>query len=269
MAGAVRFRLAASAEPDLEEVLSELSASWSADAGDLRLWVSAEDAGEVSGRLAAAGLRVLARESELERDWVAEAASLQRPVAVAGIVLDPHDPPSVDPGRRHRLRLPAERAFGTGSHESTRLALRLLLPVVPRGGTVLDVGCGAGTLALAARLAGARRAFGFDLDMEAPLAARVNASRNGVEGCAFWGGLLGSLSRSARFDVIVANMLQEEVGPLLPGLAALLPEGGALVTAGQLVAREEEFLGLVRAAGLRTRRLASEGEWLGTLSVRP
>ena len=110
--------------------------------------------------------------------------------------------------------------------------------------------------------------FGFDLDMEAPLAARVNASRNGVEGCAFWGGLLESLARSARFDVIVANMLQEEVGPLLPGLEALLAEGGALVTAGQLVAREEEFLGLVRAAGLRPRLLASECEWLGTLSVR-
>ena len=64
-------------------------------------------------------------------------------------------------GSRRRLRLPAERAFGTGSHESTRLALRLLLDAGPAGRTVLDVGTGAGTLALAARAAGARRAIGF------------------------------------------------------------------------------------------------------------
>jgi len=208
------------------------------------------------------------RVGRAERDWVAEASALQRPVAAGGIVLAPHDPPSADPGSRPRLFLPAERAFGTGSHESTRLALRLLLAAVPRGGTVLDVGCGAGTLALAARVAGAGRAFGFDLDLEAPFASRLNARRNGVDGAGFWGGLLESLSPSARFDLVVANMLQEEVGPLLPTLARLLPPGGILVTAGQLVAREDEFLGLLAAARLRPRALASEGEWLGTLSAK-
>jgi ribosomal protein L11 methyltransferase len=266
---ATRFSLSSSAEPALEEVLAELSVSWSIRAGALSVWVSEEDADEVAERLEAAGLGILEREVEPERDWVAEAAALQRPVAAGNLVLDPHDPPSADPGGRRRLLLPAERAFGTGSHESTRLALRLLLPSVPAGGSVLDVGCGAGTLALAARTAGAGRAFGFDLDLEAPLASRVNARRNGVDGCAFWGGLLESLSPDARFDLVAANMLQEEVGPLLPGLAALIHPGGLLVTAGQLVAREAEFLLLLESAGLFPRRLASEGEWLGTLSVRP
>jgi ribosomal protein L11 methyltransferase len=269
MPGAVRFSLSPSAEPALEEALAELFVSWSIRAGTLSVWVSEEEADGVAARLEAAGLEILGREAEPERDWVAEAAALQRPVAVGGLVLDPHEPPSADPGRRRRLLLPAERAFGTGSHESTRLALRLLLASVPVGGSVLDVGCGAGTLALAARTAGAGRALGFDLDLEAPLASRVNARRNGIDGCAFWGGLLESLSAEARFDLVVANMLQEEVGPLLPGLAALLRPGGLLVTAGQLVAREEEFLRLLGEAGLVPRRVASEGEWLGTMSVRP
>lgn len=269
MAGAVRFSLSPSAEPALEEALADLFVSWSIRAGTLSVWVSEEEADETAERLESAGIGILGRELEPERDWIAEAAALQRPVAVGGLVLDPHDPPSEDPGSRRRLLLPAERAFGTGSHESTRLALRLLLSSVPAGGTVLDVGCGAGTLALAARTAGAGRALGFDLDLEAPLASRVNARRNGIGGCSFWGGLLESLSRRARFDLVAANMLHEEVGPLLPGLSALLPAGGVLVTAGQLVAREEEFLGLLEGAGLVPRQLASEGEWLGTLSVRP
>jgi ribosomal protein L11 methyltransferase len=268
MGPAFRIDLDPAAEPALEEALADLLASWTVREGRLSVWVSGEDAEVATAGLRAAGVGVLASELEPDRDWVAEAAALQRPVAAGRIVLDPHDPPSADPGSRLRIFLPAERAFGTGSHESTRLALRLLLDSVPAGGTVLDVGCGAGTLALAARAAGARRAFGFDLDLDAPLASRVNARRNGIDGCVFWGGLLGSLGPSARFDVVAANMLQEEVGPLLAALAALLPPGGLLVTAGQLVAREEEFLGLLRAAGLRPRRLASEGEWLGTLSVR-
>ncbi len=265
---AVRLTLPVDAEPQLEEALSDLLASWSVRDGELSLWVSEEDAAAAEGQLSAAGVPVLGREVEPERDWLAEAAALQRPLAVGGLVLDPHEPPSAEPGSRRRVFLPAERAFGTGSHESTRLALRLLLGTVPAGGTVLDVGCGAGTLALAARIAGARRAFGFDLDLEAPFASRVNARRNALAGCAFWGGLLGSLSPAAHFDLVVANMLQEEVGPLLPGLAGLLPRGGLLVTAGQLVAREDEFAGLLADAGFRLRGLASEGEWLGTVSVR-
>ena len=266
---AIRFSLSSSVEPALEEILAELFVSWSIRAGILSVWVSEEGADEVAERLEEAGLEILGREAEPERDWVAEAAALQRPVAVCGLVLDPHEPPSADPGGRRRLLLPAERAFGTGSHESTRLALRLLLSSVPAGGSVLDVGCGAGTLALAARTAGAGRAFGFDLDLEAPLASRVNARRNGIDGCAFWGGLLESLLPGARFDLVVANMLHEEVGPLLPGLAALILPGGLLVTAGQLVAQEKEFLRLLENAELSPQRLASEGEWLGTLSVRP
>ena len=269
MPGAIRLDLPPDAEPALGEALGEALASWSLRDGRLSVWLSEEEADEAESGLRAAGIAILGRELEPERDWVAEAAALQRPVAVGGYVLDPHEPPSAGPGARRRLYVPAERAFGTGSHESTRLAMRLLLAARTGGATVLDVGCGAGTLALAARASGARRAFGFDLDVDAPFASRLNAARNGLDGCAFWGGLLDSLSPGARFDAVVANMLQEEVAPILPGLAALLPPGGTLVTAGQLVAREAEFLGLLAGAGLRVVRLASEGEWLGTLSVRP
>ena len=268
MPAAIRLDLDPASEPVLEESLGELLASWSVRSGRLSVWVSELDADAAEELLAAAGLEVLSREVEPERDWIAEAAALQRPVAVGRFVLDPHDRAAEGVGSRLRLCLPAERAFGTGSHESTRLALRLLLTAAPAGRSVLDVGTGAGTLALAARAAGARRTVGFDLDLDAPFVARRNALRNGVDGCAFWAGLLSSLSAHALFDLVVANMLQEEVAPLLPGLAAILPAGGKLVTSGQLAAREGEFLALLGAAGLRPLRLASEGDWLGTLSER-
>ena len=97
-------------------------------------------------------------------------------------LFDPHDgslataPP---PGVR-RLFLPAVRAFGTGSHESTRLAVRLLLSENLRGACVLDVGCGTGTLAFVAALEGASHVVAFDVDREAVFATREQARVNGI-----------------------------------------------------------------------------------------
>ncbi|HSB37050.1 MAG TPA: 50S ribosomal protein L11 methyltransferase, partial [Thermoanaerobaculia bacterium] len=128
--------------------------------GRLLLWVDRDvlaDALSRLGSLGAVGLRTF---DEAPRDWVAESAALRKAVTVGRYLLDPHDgalatPPA--PGQR-RLFLPAARAFGTGSHESTRLALRLLAAEDVRGKRVLDVGCGTGTLAFVASLEGAARA---------------------------------------------------------------------------------------------------------------
>ena len=108
-------------------------------------------------------LRGLSTFEEKSTDWVAESAALRKAVLVERYLFDPHDgdlataPP---PGVR-RLFLPAVRAFGTGSHESTRLAVRLLLSEDLRGARVLDVGCGTGTLAFVAALEGRAPGRGF------------------------------------------------------------------------------------------------------------
>ncbi len=273
-AGAVRLTVVvppgAGGDERLEEALDALTASWvEAPGGRLHVWVSPDDAATARDALASAGLPVEAELLEPPRDWIAESAALRRAVAVGELLLDPHDGPlATAAGSRRRLHLPAERAFGTGSHESTRLALRLLRPEVAAGRRVLDVGCGAGTLALAARVRGASWAAGLDIDVDAPFAARANARRNGVAGAAFLAGPVEALGAAARFDLVVANMLQEEVVPLLPGLARLVAPAGELVTSGQLAAREEEFLGVLRAHGFRPVELASEGEWLASRSTR-
>ena len=114
MPDAVRFTLAPSAEPALEEILAELFVSWSIRAGALSVWVSEEEADEVAVRLEAAGVEVLGREVEPERDWVAEAAALQRPVAVGGLVLDPHEPPSADPGSAPPAPPPGRKGLRDG-----------------------------------------------------------------------------------------------------------------------------------------------------------
>ncbi len=270
--GAFRFRLTGPPGRDPDEALAlalgDTLASWTAALdGTLTVWVPTAEAGAVEEALGLQRFTVLEAEAEAPRDWVAEAAALQRPVACGPLLLDPHEGQRASrPGPRRRLVVPAETAFGTGSHESTRLALRLLLGSPVEGRAVLDVGCGAGTLAFAARLLGAGRVVGFDVDADAAFASRRNALRNGLDRCAFLAGTLEAFCGGA-FDLVVANMLEEEVAPLLGGLRALLRRGGTLVTSGQLLEREAEFLALLRAEGFAPRRLSAEGEWLATASA--
>ena len=243
----------------------EFSSTAAPDGGVL-VWVDSGDAAEALARFAAMGLPGLPTFEEIPRDWVAESAALRRAVSVDRYLFDPHDgamATQAPPGAR-RLFLPAVRAFGTGSHESTRLAVRLLLALDLRGARVLDVGCGTGTLSFVAALEGARRVVAFDVDSHAAFATREQARANGILGVSAFAGPLDALSAKTRFDVIVANMIQEEVAPLLPAIHAFLEPGGRLLCSGQLVEREEDFGYLLRKTGFRPVRSLRENEWFGS-----
>lgn len=283
---AVRFEVAPGKGPDpgpdLDEALSaalwELSCSWSVPpGGPVEVRVSEEDAAAARDGLSAAGFEILSETLEEPRDWVAESAALRRPVAVGRYLLDPHEGTAATPAAgRVRIELPAARAFGTGSHESTRLAMRLLLGEKLAGRRVLDAGCGTGTLAFVAASEGAAWSVAFDIDPDAAVATRAQALANGLDaGCSPGGrgvvafaGPACALAGEGRFDVVVANMLQEEVTPLLSDLHRLLVPGGRLVTAGQLLARQDEWISVLRESGFEADTLAAEGEWLGVAAER-
>lgn len=252
---------------DFLEGLGGLSFSSTVAAdGKLLVWVEPRDLEAALTGLAALGACGLSTFEEKSTDWVAESAALRRAVLVDRYLFDPHDadlataPP---PGVR-RLFLPAVRAFGTGSHESTRLAVRLLLSEDLRGARVLDAGCGTGTLAFVAALEGARHVVAFDVDPHAAFATREQARANGIPRFCAFAGPIQALRDEARFDVIVANMIHEEIGPLLPALRVRLAPEGKLLCSGQLVERREEWEGLLSKGGFRQLRSLTENEWFGS-----
>ena len=271
MSAAVRFEVPAAqadaVEAGLFEGFGEIALSAArGPRGELLIWVDRDDAAEAAATLARAGLGLLAPFEEAARDWVAESAALRRSVLVGRYLLDPHDgelATSPGPGQT-RLWLPAARAFGTGSHESTRLALGLLLGEPLTGRSVLDVGCGAGTLGFVAALEGAARVVAFDLDVDAALATREHARANRIPRLAAFAGPLEALRPGALFDVVVANMILEEVAPLLPGLRVRLAGGGRLLSSGLLVERQRPWEELLGRNGFRVARRVVENEWIGT-----
>lgn len=185
-----------------------------------------------------------------------------RPFAVgARLWIDPGDPSdSVAPSGRVALRIPASRAFGTGGHESTRLALLALEEEIAGGESVLDVGTGSGILALAAAALGVSRAFGYDTDLDAVCIARENVRRH-----AFGGRVrLAAAEASAvqgRFEIVVANLLPEEFFAVRAEVLARVAPGGKVILSGIPLDREADVIGSVRSRRFALAGRRVENDW--------
>jgi ribosomal protein L11 methyltransferase len=156
-------------------------------------------------------------------------------------------------------------AFGTGSHESTRLAAELMETLDLQGLRVMDIGTGTGLLALYALLRGAKWAGGFDLDPVCGPCLQENRLVNLGESrskAGFWIGGTESLRPGNRFPVVIANMIRSEILPLLPDVLQQLEKGGMWIVSGQRLEDKAHWIAPLKEAGLsiQTERVC-EGWW--------
>jgi ribosomal protein L11 methyltransferase len=166
-------------------------------------------------------------------DWVRRTQGEFAPIKISDrlwIVPSWHRPP--DPKAIH-LVLDPGRAFGTGSHPTTRACLRWLEARVFPGARVLDYGCGSGILTVAAAKLGAGEAVGVDIDPEALAAARENSAANRAP--ARFVDARAPLALAA--DLVVANILANPLVVLAPLLARHCRSGGRIALAGLLEAQ--------------------------------
>ncbi len=173
------------------------------------------------------------------------------------------------------LHLDPGAAFGTGLHETTKLAIRALRRVIDREESILDVGTGSGILSILALMFGAGRAIGVDLDPLAVSAARENRDGNGFDENRMQvvqGDLIGDEgfrqqvlelghTVSCGFDVIIANILPNVLIPLASVLPPLLAENGALIYSGILKSKRPEVTEALNAAGFAVTEEEELGEW--------
>ena len=161
-------------------------------------------------------------------------------------------------------------AFGTGTHETTRLAARLLIDETARKvpQSLVDVGTGTGILALIARRAGSTRVVGTDIDPEARRTARENLERNNIGGV-HHGIVIADESVESlgeKFEVVVANIIDGVLLQIRQDLVGALLPGGRMVLSGILVDREEEFYRTFTSdTGLKVLKRLKDGEWSAAL----
>jgi ribosomal protein L11 methyltransferase len=153
-------------------------------------------------------------------------------------------------------------AFGTGHHETTRLALAALAGLELAGKRVLDVGAGSGLLAIAADRLGAADAWGLDVDPETVAVARANARANRSR-ARFEAGGFGEAPVEPRVDVLVANLYAELHAAFLPGYAAATVPGADLVLTGILDGRDALVRDALAARSERFDVVAwrRDGDW--------
>jgi len=161
------------------------------------------------------------------------------------------------------LSLDPGMAFGTGTHDSTRLCLLMLEEAQPPGKRVLDLGCGSGILSIAALLLGATEALGVDIEEAAVKTAAENAARNGVADRARY--VLGNLAEGARgtFDIVLMNIVADVIIPFLPQVPDLLNKGGVFLASGIIDDRAQDVLAAMDAAGLSPHKNLESAGWVG------
>jgi len=196
--------------------------------------------------------RLFEKAQAIERprvDWLQRYQQSLQPLVIGKSFVVAPDASRIPPNSgRHELVIPQEQAFGTGSHESTALCIELLEELDLRGKRVLDIGAGSGILALAMLRLGARKAFAFDIDLDAFGPLRENAGRNRLPIAAFIGTL--DALRVREFDVITMNILPEVIAPMLTRLR------GTIIVSGILIAQRDQIAARAHVVKERTK-----GEW--------
>lgn len=178
-------------------------------------------------------------ETLADNDWVRLTQSQFEPIPISPrlwIVPTWHTPSDPD---AINIVLDPGLAFGTGSHPTTRLCLRWLDEHLQGGEDVLDYGCGSGILAIAAVKLGAASAAGIDVDSQAVIASRDNASANQVTAIQFF---LPNDAPPDDYDLVVANILTNPLRMLAPLLASATRQGGQIVLSGILEEQAQDVM---------------------------
>jgi ribosomal protein L11 methyltransferase len=193
-----------------------------------------------------------ARAARVEDDWPDAWRRFHRPVVVEGLWLGPpwEEPP--DPARA--VVIDPGRAFGTGAHPTTRLCVALLASL-PARGSLLDIGCGSGVLAIAAARLGFSPVRALDVDPVAVETTRANAAANGLAVDAFV--CDAELEALPRADTAVANVLLRPVERILERVDVV-----AAVTSGYLASD------VLHAPGWRHVERRERDGWAADLLVR-
>ncbi len=165
----------------------------------------------------------------------------------------------IDPGQ----------AFGTGSHETTKLCLRSLEKLADGETTVLDVGCGSGILGISALLLGAKAAYCVDVDEFAVKSAKENAVRNNIKDDRFKAVCANMLEDGelvkAEFDlpadIAVANILADVIVRLSENIGEFIKDGGFFISSGILAGEADKVEEALVKGGFESIKKNVLGEW--------
>ncbi len=167
------------------------------------------------------------------------------------------------------VRMDPGMAFGTGTHETTRLVIRMLEKYTKPGCRMLDVGTGSGILAICASRLGAAECRAYDIDPMAVRVANENIKDSGLSNitCEV-SDLLRQADRSRPYDLICANIVADIIIRMTPDVAPFMHKDTVLLASGIISERADDVIGCFEANGYRIVEKLVDNGWCGLAVMR-
>lgn len=159
------------------------------------------------------------------------------------------------------IELDPGMAFGTGTHETTRMCVKALEQNVTEESTVFDIGTGSGILAIAAKILGAKDVKAVDLDPVAVDAAKKNVELNNVHGIEVLEGNLMDVV-DGKADIVVANIIADIIKFVCEDVKNFLKEDGKFICSGIILDRRTDVEEKLKSVGYKILEVKNEGEWV-------
>lgn len=218
-------------------------------------------------------LKLLLPEADVEvvsveqSDWANNWKKYYKPIRVGkSIVIKPSWEPYEKQDGDVIVELDPGMAFGTGTHETTRMCMELLERFVTPETTVLDVGCGSGILSITSLLLGAKSIVGVDIDPVAVDVAVENGERNGFCPPRYVikkGNLADEIE--GMFDIAVANIVADAIKMLAPDVKRFIKPEGYFICSGIIEDRIDDVKECLNSLGYSIIEVLRQGEWAAML----
>ncbi len=179
-----------------------------------------------------------------EEDWANSWKAYYKPIKIGSrLVIVPAWEKYNPAPKELVVRMDPGMAFGTGTHETTRLIIGMLEDYVTPGSRFLDVGTGSGILAICASRLGAGECFAYDIDPMAVRVANENIKDSGLSNitCRV-SDLVRDVDRTAPYDVICANIVADIIIRMTPDVGALMHENTVLLASGIIAERCDDVI---------------------------
>lgn len=201
-----------------------------------------------------------------EEDWANSWKQYYKPIKVGSrIVICPAWERYTPVGDELMIRMDPGMAFGTGTHETTRLVIRLLETYTKPGCRMLDVGTGTGILAICASRLGAGVCRAYDIDPTAVRVARENIRDSGLANVTCdQSDLLRQVDLSdGPYDVVCANIVADIIIRMAPDVGRYMKDDAILLCSGIIEERSGDVIDAMDKNGLVVADILHDNDWCG------
>ncbi len=202
-----------------------------------------------------------------EDDWAEAWKKYYKPIPLGKVTIVPAWEKYEAKDGETVIKMDPGMAFGTGTHETTRLVMKIMQDEIKGGELVLDLGTGSGILSICASKLGARWCNAYDIDPVAVKVAKENAESDGCDNI-FVGisDLLSGVDTSmGKYDFCVANIVADIIIRMLPDIKTYLNDGAPLILSGIIAPRAEEVIEAAKKYGFTVVREERENDWLALM----